>query len=427
MNNNRGGFVKHLLVISFLLLLFQSPLSRLSLPAFMTEFFGYYDELLAVAFFAYLVIFAASHGVSRQYLLDVLLYFVFLFIGLLGTVLNNLQPLSAVIEDIVACSKFIVVLYGSILLYKLKRLPGIIESLGTISRIVILLLFSLMVIDELLPGRLFAGSIDSLTGFHSVQLFFYHPAVLSQVAALLLAIVSADINRQNMGFKAMAIALLVSTLTSKALGFVCLYFFLCGYGRVKNIFGQLSIVVLAALCVLFVSAGSLSAYYGNAQSARFTLFSDSLELARENAPIGLGFGTFGSAAAASHYSPVYIQLGYLGHYGLGYINASFLTDTFWPVLFGQFGYLGTTFYTLVIFLIIKRCFNLLSANRMLGICALSIMGYLLICSAGATAFFNPISVDNALVLGFCLAHGFSSEFAKTKNSSLDSRQIYRSR
>lgn len=396
--------MKRLVALCFLLLLFQSPLSRLDLPLGLSSFFGYFDELLAIVLFAVLLIHAGSRGVPRRYFIDALFFLGFLFVGFAGTATNNLQPASAVIEDVIACSKFFVVLYGAIALFRDEHAGEILESLGKLCRIPIIVFSLLVAIDEIVPGLIFPSS-GSMSGLHAVQLFYYHPSVLSQVSALLLAVVSVESSKRNNVYRALALLIMCSTLTSKAIGFAFLYFFLCGFGRIKGGIGRLALVCCALLCIVFVSSDAIAFYYGNEQSARHTLLSDSLQIAEDNMPVGLGFGTFASAAAANHYSPVYLELGYLSHYGLGYINSNYLTDTFWPVLLGEFGYLGTVLFIGIIILILRRSISLLNSKRDIGIAVLSIMGYLLICSAGATAFFNPMAVANALVLALCFATG----------------------
>ena len=400
MKINCNFFLKNVISIFFLLLLFQSPLSRLNLPAYVSIGIGYCDELIASLFLLILLFNILSRGIHKLYVKELFLFALFLSIGLIGTIINHLQPPPAVIEDIVSCSKFLAVLYGTTLLLESDTAEKILNNLGKISRALTIVLFVLVVIDELAPGILFIGSTDVL-GLHAVQLFYYHPAVLAQVSALLLGVITATPRKYNWLYILFLLTIMVTTLTSKAFGFVFLYIFFYGLGKAKSWISRLVIISCAFICIALVSSDAIVAYYGNEQSARYTLMADSLQIAKENMPIGLGFGTFASAAAASYYSPIYVQLGYLSHYGLGYVSTSYLTDTFWPVLFGEFGYLGTCVFVIIIILIIARCLSLLRKSSSLGVCSLSIMGYLLICSTSATAFFNPISVVNALVLGIC--------------------------
>jgi hypothetical protein len=82
--------------------------------------------------------------------------------------------------------------------------------------------------------------------------------------------------------------------------------------------------------------------------ARTVLTVDSVGVAAEHFPTGAGFGRFGSAIAAETYSPEYVERGYPDVWGLGRTaeDGRFLTDTEWPALIGETGFLGTAAFAL---------------------------------------------------------------------------------
>lgn len=82
--------------------------------------------------------------------------------------------------------------------------------------------------------------------------------------------------------------------------------------------------------------------------ARTVLTVDSLDVAADHFPAGAGFGRFGSATAASTYSPEYIERGYPDIWGLGRTeeDGRFLTDTEWPAIIGEGGFLGAAAFAL---------------------------------------------------------------------------------
>ena len=55
------------------------------------------------------------------------------------------------------------------------------------------------------------------------------------------------------------------------------------------------------------------------------------------------------------YSPIYISHGFRGIYGLDGNDPSFLSDTFWPMVFGQYGIIGFILTILLYMGIIKSC------------------------------------------------------------------------
>jgi hypothetical protein len=87
--------------------------------------------------------------------------------------------------------------------------------------------------------------------------------------------------------------------------------------------------------------------------ARTVLTLDSFDVAAEHFPVGAGFGRFGSAVAASTYSPEYVERGYPEIWGLGSTpeEGRFLTDTEWPAIIGESGFLGAVAFALGLFAI----------------------------------------------------------------------------
>ena len=57
--------------------------------------------------------------------------------------------------------------------------------------------------------------------------------------------------------------------------------------------------------------------------------------------------------SGKNYSPVYALYGINNVYELSQNRTSFISDTFWPMIIGQFGYLGTLCYLICIILIYR--------------------------------------------------------------------------
>jgi hypothetical protein len=87
--------------------------------------------------------------------------------------------------------------------------------------------------------------------------------------------------------------------------------------------------------------------------ARTVLTLDSIGVAADHFPAGAGFGRFGSAIAAETYSPEYVARGYPDIWGLGRTeeDGRFLTDTEWPAIIGETGFLGTAAFAFGLFAI----------------------------------------------------------------------------
>lgn len=401
--------ISYFIVVSFLLLIFQSPIFRAgSLPGGLRNLVNVYDEIFAVIMGIVLIMRLVRKQVPARILLIFSFLIAFLVMGALGTLLCNLQPARAAAEDIISVSKFLIVFLGFYCIANERMYTDIVRMLQKACKAMTWVFFVLSAFDILFPGRLFP-LIMFRYGLHSLKLFYYHPAVLAQVMVLFVAVFSFKDQCPGLVsirvYRIICLGIICFTLRGKSIGFVMFYIIFANMEKLIRGKYRLLLLSLAAAGVFLASAGNFSTYYGDAESARSVLTQDSITLANEHFPVGLGFGTFGSSAASKYYSPVYVKLGYQNKYGMGYMTRSYLTDTFWPILLGEFGYVGTLFYVAMILLITLQVIRVRVKNKGAMIAGISAMSYLLICSMAATAFFNPIAVLYAVVIALSLRQG----------------------
>ncbi len=107
----------------------------------------------------------------------------------------------------------------------------------------------------------------------------------------------------------------------------------------------LAAVVLATPLAAVVNETYQEYFDPNAatSAARTVLTVGSFDVAADHFPLGAGFGRYGSATAAENYSPEYVARGFDDVWGLGRSaeEGRFLTDTEWPAIIGESGFLGT--------------------------------------------------------------------------------------
>jgi hypothetical protein len=128
--------------------------------------------------------------------------------------------------------------------------------------------------------------------------------------------------------------------------------------------------------------------------ARTVLTLNAFRLANDYAPFGAGFGRYGSRTAATTYSPEYFRLGLENSYGLGPgVRGFFLTDTSWPAIIGETGYLGTAMFVLAFVAVALRARRWTTSDepmlRMLGFTALGWLILTAFQSTGAAVFTSP--------------------------------------
>lgn len=109
---------------------------------------------------------------------------------------------------------------------------------------------------------------------------------------------------------------------------------------------------------VFLMPEHYASYFENDEDsniARVVLSYTSLEIMKEKFPIGVGHGMFASPISRQTFSPVYYDYQIDHVYGLSFDRDGglFMCDTFWPMIFGETGVLGTIIYLLILYI----CFS----------------------------------------------------------------------
>ena len=162
---------------------------------------------------------------------------------------------------------------------------------------------------------------------------------------------------------------------------------------------------------------SFTGYYLEANfSPRQLMTQDSVILANKFFPYGTGFGSYASSMAAQHYSKLYLKLGYDRIKGSGLQEGkygSFLSDTFWPIVIAQTGWIGLISFCLAILSMIIYILNARKTDVYYFWVAISIIIYDLISSFAAPAFFYPSAIAPFLFLGLITSiHEFPKKESK---------------
>jgi hypothetical protein len=130
--------------------------------------------------------------------------------------------------------------------------------------------------------------------------------------------------------------------------------------------------------------------------ARTVLTLDSFAVAADHFPAGAGFGRFGSAVAAANYSPEYLARGYPRIWGLGRTaeDGRFLTDTEWPAIIGETGFLGAVMFAMGLVAIFRAGRRLAREGadplaRWAGLTEVGWLVALLVESVGTVSFTGP--------------------------------------
>jgi len=156
----------------------------------------------------------------------------------------------------------------------------------------------------------------------------------------------------------MRVKAIISTFLSVAIG----YLFQRNSPFIKGMSIVFSFVILFLLFgdeLLHLLSRQFSTYlfaYDPSKVPRNALYLTAFKIAADYFPFGTGLGTFGGYISYLYYSSVYTKYGLSDIYGLSY-GGSFICDTFWAYIIGQFGFLGTLLYFLVIYRLYRMIIN----------------------------------------------------------------------
>ena len=201
-------------------------------------------------------------------------------------------------------------------------------------------------------------------------------------------------------FMIMDAVVIVLTTRSKAWGFICLAFLIYWITNkapnVKSLWKRLVVVIPTGFMTVFLVAMDKVIIYfftPSHYSPRSILLNAGIERAKKFFPLGNGFGTFCSVAAITTGRGTDI---------LPY-NKSAYYDAFWACIMGQFGFLGTIVFIIMIVMLLIDVMSLMRFDRKSWYAGLFSLIYLIIASLGETSFFSQYSIGFGVVIGMSLS------------------------
>lgn len=415
-----------LLAVLLWLLVLQNPLQNIS------AVFSYVDELVALTGILLGVKRTVEKIVSREWgkltwdkILVRAAMILFLCSGLLGNLIYRYQPLKCVAIDLYTNLKFFAALGTGYFLFRETSWNRLKRAAVLHAKLAVIMLFCVFLADRF--ANLYPAEVRY--GIKSAVLFYQHPTYLAGAMVFLLMLLTVFYEKKNLPCILMALVMLFFTLRAKSMAaaaaYIAMFLFFTVFKRKVKLW---HVVVLGVSCVL-IAWPKIHYYFielGD-DSARSVMMATSVLIMKEYFPIGTGFGTYGSAEAAKQYSPVYLQYGFQDNFELRNVQdmdntmrliretdwlmewyqedpcvpymEPFLSDQFWPIIFGQTGFLGTIAFLILLGFLIWRCLkaNALDLYAYTGV--LFAVVYLLISSMAEPAFHNALAVPLAMVMG----------------------------
>lgn len=405
------------ILIYLLLVIFYDPLQL-----YLSRMTAYIDEsMVAVFLFLSLLIILRSRKI-RLYPFEkkiLLLFSVIIAAGLYSLITNGKQLLIYGLADAVVFSKCLIMYFSSRVLFRNFDILKLSNKSIKIIKYMAVFIFFLLIANKVL--HLFP-QVDLRFGLLSEELFFGHPSRLAFFPIFTLCILLPFVKKDGKLYKNPYFFLLLLigffSLRIKFFGFmiiVLVAFLGLKYLRRINFKSPKTIIIgsLAVLLLLAVGYKQLTYHYSPKSFengfARAVLLYKGFELAEKYSPLGSGFGTFASYYSGVSYSEVYYDLAIDNVYGLSPAHPGYIADSFWPMIIGQFGYLGLFCYAGIVILFMKRLLYLFNSvfkreEKFLYLSGLFLMTALLIDSTSDAIFSQNRAVASFFYFALIINH-----------------------
>ena len=383
-----------ILVIMFYILIFQNALENYF------KAFGILDEaisLILLLYGIYMIIFNSKKVKIDKHNVQIIICSIVIgAIGLTGNMIYKYQETIPLIKDGIALFKGIITYICVPMFFMDLKVSDYLEIINKHLKIIsvsVLILVLGNFIFDIFPHY------EIRYGIKSQQIFFSHPTYLASFSVLLVGLLSVNLknHKENKIYIFISLIILTTTMRFKAIAFIPIYMYMFYIVIIKE--RKLQIKDIVILCILggIFAATQIREYVQNPDWARSALSITSLKIGRDHFPIGTGFGTYASWVSGESYSKIYDIYGLNKVWGLSSDFYWFVADTFWPMIIGQFGFIGLAIYTFIIYKIYRNIKN--NDNLYYYFGQILLLLYLLVLSVAEASFSGPIVVMYMVFIG----------------------------
>lgn len=378
---------KIILISLFYFMIFQNVLENYF------NIFGILDEAMSAA----IVIIAIINILSsrRKYVICknnkkiLVSVLALIIIGIIGNLKTDYQTMIPALKDAVCVLKGIITYVFIPLCLSNLNLDEYLTTINNHLKFITGLVFLTVVANLLFD---IFPYYEIRFGIKSQQIFFTHPTYLASFSVIIIILLSVNLreHEENKKYIILMLLVLASTLRFKSIAFIPIYMYL--YYIVFKKQRKLQLLDVGILCVLggVFAISQVMEYFNNPDWARNVLTMNSLNIAKDNFPIGTGFGTYASWASGESYSNIYYDYNISTTWGISPDFYEFIADTFWPMIIGQFGVLGLGIYIYILLRIYKNIKNNDNLDYYFG--QILALLYLIILSIAEASFSGPIVV-----------------------------------
>lgn len=383
--------------------------------------FSYADEAIAILLVLWALLSRCGEKVGVHERRGLVAVGLLCTLGLVGNLVFGYQGSAfAIAVDLFTCTKIFVAYFAARIVLRGKG--RCLRAFQTIGKIFFVAAACGLLLH--VAGVVQLGSGRVTFGIPCYQFIFSHPTNLAAYCVGFSALMFAGKKPKN-GWLVLACLILVSTQRAKAVAMAFVILFFIFYGVMKRDDGKPSKLVFVFLGAgaVFLGMDQIQEYFLTSTAARSLLMQDSLTIAGQLFPLGSGFATFGTYMSGEYYSPLYYEYGLNTVWGLWPSNPTFVSDSFWPAILAQFGFIGLV---VLVYLLVETGKSIAGDAGAKGI-RFAAFGtvpiYLLILSTSDASFFNFYGPFYALTIAAIVSHDKHEEHLKSVSTGNSSARI----
>lgn len=429
------------IVLSIIFILFQDQLMYVT----QVQWLSYTDEIIIlVLLFMSLLIISKEKKVKKISLTIIIGIAIFSAIGMISGYLNSHIGFTNAIAANFLSIKFLILIFAFTTIRLNESTTGfLIKCIVVIADIAIIVAIINMLFPELYLSIFPWGYTESRLGIIAPSSIFEHPGTygwfLMITASYYYVKYSTENNKQDLrkfliyalfAIFSMKAKVMISLMVTVVMGNI-----ISGKSKVNIKKIILSLLVVAFIAIIFHDFLIYTyVHYFTAQNgmtARGALNMNSILIALDYLPLGVGFGKFGSYYAGVNYSEYYYQFGMDNIYGLYPNNPMYATDTFWPSVIGETGMLGVIVFVICLVKIFKELTKKVKLNPNFIVPTWGLLVFLqsLVESIGAPTFNSaPFNVVIALIVSMSIQYNYSTVTDNTeefyRNNSINNSTNY---
>ncbi len=215
--------------------------------------------------------------------------------------------------------------------------------------VIVVLVAFVQLVDPASVNAVFGATVRERLGGRVITSVFREPAQYSafSLLALVLVLVRHPLSRvRALAAVVVGVAALLSLRLKAMVDVVLVVVARVATSPVTLVrAGAPLVAVVLSLAAVSLGSGLISARLGvlvgdESSSPRQVLYSVATDIAESRAPLGAGFGSYGSQASIVYYSRLYQQYGLSETYGFSSEVPSYIQDASWATVLGETGWIG---------------------------------------------------------------------------------------